>query len=47
MCPTHAAVAFQAACTAWQRAITDLRDEAAHAAVCATWTPVPENSEAW
>lgn len=38
------ALAFQEAVQAQQRAITDLRDGAAHAAVCAGWLP-PEGEE--
>ena len=37
----RAAMAFQEAVQAQQRAITDLRDGAAFAAVCAGWLPVP------
>ena len=39
----RAAMAFQEAVQAQQRAITDLRDGAAHAAVVAGWLPVRED----
>jgi len=42
----HAAMAFQEAVRAQQRAITDLRDGAAHAAVVAGWLPVLGGEEA-
>ena len=35
----RAARAYQEAVQALQRAVTDLRDGAAHAATCAGWTP--------
>ena len=42
--PAHrrAARAYQEAVQARQRAVTDLRDGAAHAAVCAGWTNARE-----
>ena len=42
----RAARAFQEAVQRQQRAITDLRDGAAHAAVVAGWTPVAGDVEA-